>query len=215
MDDSQGMTSDFDRENLNEDVERMQTLWLNEINAPEILPYDDEMVAEMLDQIKNQQEYVDSVSEDKAALTEERAFINKLYQMEIDRLKYMVSSYLRTRLRKTEKFAQHILNDPVLTQRLSQKEIQFAKQYVMLFDNHVSELALARFPDEHRSLTAEGMVVEPDLDSFVFCESKESLGQLQCDDNGVEYISMHQGDRHVVRYRSVKNHVEEGQVGLL
>lgn len=69
---------------------------------------------------------MDSVSEDKDNLNEERAFVNKLYQvcrymlepvsslsvvfsrlfvrccekMEIDRLRYMVSSYLRTRLRK-------------------------------------------------------------------------------------------------------------------
>lgn len=40
------------------------------------------------------------MSESKDTLTEERAFVNKLYQMEIDRLRYMVASYLRTRLRK-------------------------------------------------------------------------------------------------------------------
>lgn len=76
--------------------------------------------------------------------------------MEIDRLRYMVASYLRTRLRKVclliwrigyrtskvssislnamllqiERFAQYILNDPLLVQRLSQKEAQFAKQCV-------------------------------------------------------------------------------------
>lgn len=69
-------------------------------NAPEILPYNEEMVTEMLEQIRNQQEYVDSVYEDRAQLTEEKSFVNKLYQMEIDRLRYTVSSYLRTRLRK-------------------------------------------------------------------------------------------------------------------
>ncbi|KAJ0399344.1 hypothetical protein P43SY_001533 [Pythium insidiosum] len=205
----------FDRENLNEDVERMKTLWINEANAPEVLPFDDEMVTEMLDQLKNQQEYVDSVAEDRATLNEERAFVNKLYQMEIDRLKFVLSSYLRTRLRKIERFAPHILSDPMLTQRLSQKEIQFAKQYAMLVENHVNELALGRFPDEHRSLDADGMVLEPDLDCFVFCESKAPLRQLQCDDRGVEFVSMQEGDRHVLRYRAVKVHVEEGQMALL
>jgi GINS complex subunit 4 len=58
------------------------------------------MVAEMLEQIRNQQDFVDSVFEERAQLTEEKSFVNKLYQMEIDRLRYMVSSYLRTRLRK-------------------------------------------------------------------------------------------------------------------
>lgn len=79
---SQAADDAFDRENLNEDVTRMRVLWTNEMarhpqahfyresqslrplshthirsfaqNAPELLPYDDEMVAEMLDQIRNQ-----------------------------------------------------------------------------------------------------------------------------------------------------------------
>lgn len=71
------MAAPFDRENLNEDVERMRSLWTNEMvcgrswgsalgcggrgsssddaqNSPEVLQYDDEMVSEMLDQIRNQ-----------------------------------------------------------------------------------------------------------------------------------------------------------------
>jgi GINS complex subunit 4 len=77
--------------------------------------------------------------------------------MEIDRLQYMVSSYLRTRLRKIEKFALHLLSDAVLSQRLSQKELNFAKQYVVLFETHVNDLALGKFAEEHRSITSEGM----------------------------------------------------------
>lgn len=106
--------------------------------------------------------------------------------MEIDRLRYMVASYLRTRLRKVrficqlgraqapsskrlsltnvdvfihqiEKFALHLLGDAVLMQRLSQKELSFAKQYVVLFETHVNDLALGKFAEEHRSITTEGM----------------------------------------------------------
>ena len=54
----------------------------------------------MLEQIRNQQEYIDAINDDREALTEQKSLVNKLYQMEIDRLRYMVSSYLRTRLRK-------------------------------------------------------------------------------------------------------------------
>lgn len=49
----------------------------------------------------------------------------------------------------------------------------------------------------------------------MFCESKASLGQLQCDDRGAEYITMRQGDRHVLRYRAVKAQVEDGSVALI
>lgn len=56
-----------------------------------------------------------------------------------------------------EKFALHVLADPALTQRLSPKELAFAKQYAVLFESHVTELALNKFADEHRSLTTDGM----------------------------------------------------------
>ncbi|KAL4162709.1 hypothetical protein PRNP1_003241 [Phytophthora ramorum] len=206
---------EFDRDNLNEDIVRMRSLWVNELNAPEILQYNDEMVSEMLEQIRNQQEYVDSVYEDRTQLTEEKSFINKLYQMEIDRLRYMVSSYLRTRLRKIENFAVHILGDAVLTQRLSMKERHFAQQFVMLLESHMNDLALGKFAEEHRSIAAKGMVPEPNLDTFVFCEAKDEVGGVQCDDKGDDFVQMHPVDRYVVRYRSVQSHVEAGGVELI
>lgn len=57
--------------------------------------------------------------------------------------------------------------------------------------------------------------MEPDLDTFVFCESKAALGQLQCDDRGAEYITLRNRDRHVLRYRAVKAQVEDGSVALI
>ncbi|ETO73641.1 hypothetical protein F441_10251 [Phytophthora nicotianae CJ01A1] len=205
---------EFDQENLNEDVQRMRTLWVNELNAPEILQYDEEMVSEMLEQIRNQQEYVDSVYEDRTQLTEEKSFVNKLYQMEIDRLRYMVSSYLRTRLRKIEKFAIHILQDEVLTQRLSVKERNFAQQFVMLFESHVNDLAIGKFSKDNRTLTADGMVSEPNLDSFVFCQGKEA-GGVQCDDKGGDFVQVTSSDRYILRYRSVQEHVQAGAIDLI
>ncbi|TDH70201.1 hypothetical protein CCR75_002224 [Bremia lactucae] len=205
---------EFDQDNLNEDIQRMRTLWVNEMNAPEILPYDEEMVTEMLEQIRNQQEYVDSVYEDRTQRTEEKSFVNKLYQMEIDRLRYMVTSYLRTRLHKIEEFAFYILKDSVQTQRLSAKERNFAQQYVMLYETHMCDVALGKFADENRTLTAEGMVATPDLDTFVFCQGKEA-GGVQCDDKGGDFVQVTSADRYVLRYRSVQNHVQAGKIDLI
>lgn len=192
----------------------MRTLWVNELNAPEILQYDDEMVSEMLEQIRNQQEYVDSVYEERAQLTEEKSFINKLYQMEIDRLRYIVSSYLRTRLRKIEKFAIHILLDEVLTQRLSVKERHFAQQFMMLYESHLNDLAIGKFSDDNKTLTADGMVAEPNLDGFVFCQGKVA-GGVQCDDKGGDFVQVTSEDRYVLRYRSVQEHVQAGAIDLI
>ncbi|CAH0515868.1 unnamed protein product [Peronospora belbahrii] len=180
---------EFDQNNLNDDITRMHILWVNELNAPEILQYNDDIISEMLEQIRNQQEYVDSVYEDRRQLIEEKSFVNKLYQMEIDRLRYMVSSYLRTRLHKIEKYAIHILENATLTQRLSTKERNFAQQFVTLYESHVNDLVLGKFDAEHRSLTAEDMVLKPNLDGFVFCQGKDA-GGVQCDDKATPQVKI-------------------------
>ncbi|CAI5740776.1 unnamed protein product [Hyaloperonospora brassicae] len=205
---------EWNAENLNEDVARMRTLWVNELHAPEILQYSDEMVSEMLEQIRNQQEYIDAINADREALTEQKSLVNKLYQMEIDRLRYMVSSYLRTRLRKIEKFALLILDDAGLTQRLSVQERDFAQRFVMLYESHVNDLALSKMDEESRSLSAEGMVLQPALDGFVFCQGKDA-GGVQCDDRGASFVQVTSSDRYVLRYRSVQTHVESGAIELL
>ncbi|CAI5740791.1 unnamed protein product [Hyaloperonospora brassicae] len=205
---------EWNAENLNEDVARMRTLWVNELHAPEILQYSDEMVSEMLEQIRNQQEYIDAINADREALTEQKSLVNKLYQMEIDRLRYMVSSYLRTRLRKIEKFALLILDDAGLTQRLSVQERDFAQRFVMLYESHVNDLALSKMDEESRSLSAEGMVLQPALDGFVFCQGKDA-GGVQCDDRGASFVQVTSSNRYVLRYRSVQTHVESGAIELL
>lgn len=69
-----------------------------------------------------------------------------------------------------EKFALHLLGDAVLVQRLSQKELNFAKQYVVLFENHVNDLALGKFAEEHRSIATEGMGASLSLSvAWVLC----------------------------------------------
>lgn len=56
---------------------------------------------------------------------------------------------------------------------------------------------------------------EPDLDCFVFCESKGNLGEVQCDERGATVMTLRTTDRHVMRYRSIKPYVEDGQVMLI
>lgn len=58
-------------------------------------------------------------------------------------------------------------------------------------------------------------MLEPDLDRFVFVESKGDLGEIVCDDRGVETINPHKNDRLVTRYRCTRTHVEEGTMALI
>eukprot|EP00752_Nemacystus_decipiens_P009708 g8669.t2 len=94
----------LDDSDLNEDVAKLRSAWRNEVSAPELLTLDEHLVSDLLQQVENQQEIVDD-----ARGSPEAAFSASLYQMELDRLRYSLSKYLRTRLRKVERDALHVL----------------------------------------------------------------------------------------------------------
>ncbi|KDO26986.1 hypothetical protein SPRG_07699 [Saprolegnia parasitica CBS 223.65] len=207
------LADEIPEESLNEDVDKLREAWVNELNAPEILDFKVELLSDMVEQVQNQQEYVEEIARDQANMTEERAFSNKLYQMEIDRIKYMIASYLRIRLSKIEQHTRHVLASSM--DRLSSAEIEYATKYLEMLDGHFHDLVLAKFPVEQRKLDADEMIDAPDLDTFVFCESKEDLGQVQCDDRGAEHIQVRQHNRHALRYRAIQSFVQDGTMTLL
>merc|ERR1711903_246066 len=103
--------------------------------------------------------------------------------MEVDRTKYMVKSYLRLRLGKIQKFPLHILSSAEYYNRLSKSEYNFVKRYVDLIDKHYKAAVLDKLPEAFREWTTRAddvnMIVEPKLDTFVFCRVNEELGEVQ------------------------------------
>ncbi|KAF0700581.1 Aste57867_8917 [Aphanomyces stellatus] len=204
---------DFPQENLNEDVEYLRIAWSNELNSPELLSFQSDLISDMVEQVQNQQSFVDEIAADTEALNDERAFTNKLYQMEIDRIKYMIASYLRLRLMKIEQHTAHVLKES--KDKLSQGETEYAEQYQQLYESHCKDLLLSKFPDDHNGLNDDNMVDKPELDTFVFCQSLEDNGNIQVDDRGAEHVNARKDDRHVLRYRAVAALVDEGKMKLL
>ncbi|KAJ8935672.1 hypothetical protein NQ314_012693 [Rhamnusium bicolor] len=108
-------------------IELMEEAWINEKFAPEILPHKSELVEALLGQISHMEENLRDV--------ESIDFKNSIHQLEVDRLRFLVSSYLRTRLEKIETYVAHILQQE--EQRiergnelyLTEQELQFAKNF--------------------------------------------------------------------------------------
>jgi hypothetical protein len=74
---------------------RMKRIWLNEQYSPELLPFEKDIVNEFLHRLEIQQQKVAASPQ-----TVDTRFIFNLYQMELERMKYLVVSYLRIRLIK-------------------------------------------------------------------------------------------------------------------
>ena len=75
-----GMLLSAEDGNVNEDISKLREAWVAESTCPELRQFDDVLVEDVLEQIRNQQQGVDEADEGT-----DEAFTATLYQMEIDR----------------------------------------------------------------------------------------------------------------------------------
>lgn len=87
---------DKDAEAGEDDTRALLRTWLNERTAPVLLPYATVTIGNILELLANQTALLMEQQGD----TVNAAYVGCLYQMEIERLKFMVASYLKCRLRK-------------------------------------------------------------------------------------------------------------------
>jgi uncharacterized protein YecA (UPF0149 family) len=84
----------------NTDVAQLRKAWESESVCPEVLPFERELVEVITELVSNQEDVLEDIEQ-----TSDQAFSANLYQMEIERIKFSLAKYLRTRLLKIEKFA--------------------------------------------------------------------------------------------------------------
>ena len=163
--DMDGAFDDMDDEDVS-DVLVLTKAVLSERGSPQILPFEN-VVNDLNRVVVHQQKMVDEALEDPER-SEDEKFAASLYQMEIDRIKYLVSSYLRTRLRKIQLFPAHIFKSD-LKARLSRAELKFLSKYVGMMEQHLHDSALREIPENFQSIYDNGeqtgipMIPSPNL----------------------------------------------------
>jgi len=145
-----------------------------------------------------------------------------LHQMEVERIKYVLSSYLRCRLKKIEKhygyFLKQYENGEV--EKLSPNELKFLKTYKEITDDHVNESLLKHMPKVIRTnFDLASKVKQPNMDAYVFTQTKDQVEGLVVDpetnDQVEDTIDMNVGEQFLIRYRLVEELVEQGKVILI
>jgi GINS complex subunit 4 len=134
-----------------------------------------------------------------------------IYQMELDRIKFSLTSYLRCRLRKIERHARFVLNTPELHTRLSPAELTYLEQYLQITDKALHAMLLSRLPEHLRGLSEPDMRDEPDLDQYVFALLQDSAA---VQDNQ-ERLELTLGDLVVIKYRTVQELVLQRRAILM
>lgn len=198
------------------DVELLKRAWRNEKSSPEILQFQASLVQRSREQIQLMEETIEEFTRNGFD-----PLIVSVYQMDMDRAQYMLRSYLRTRLQKIEKDMIHISKTD-LWNRLSKEEEGFAKRCYENMKSYLDESVLSKLPSGYQSdlkqsnaSEEDDMVPEPNLDTFVFCKSESSIGAIPLDDSADEIVDLVAGDLYVLRYKSIKPFVENGQIDLV
>ncbi|KAJ4900772.1 DNA replication protein-related [Raphanus sativus] len=211
-------SADFESLLSTSDVELLKRAWRNEKAAPEILPYQGDLVERAKGQIELVEGNIEDYVEDGID-----PLVVSLYQMDLDRTQFLLRSYLRVRLLKIEKFMFHILKSEEAESRLSEQEKAFARRCAADLTKHFEESVLLKLPENYQTVQKQSlisdeddMVPEPNLDTFVVCRSKNSL-KLNLYEEGETpvILDLDRGEPSFVRYRAVKRAFESGEVELI
>lgn len=135
----------------------------NERLCPEILPHCTEMVDLMLGQIGHMEHNLSSFDSND--------FRTILHKMELERIRYILASYLRCRLKKIEEYTKHILDEEAqrsdIHKRLTPGELKYAKEYHEIVENHLFQVATRHMPANMQQNDDQMRVVRPNMMSHV------------------------------------------------
>ncbi|TIA87159.1 hypothetical protein E3P99_03345 [Wallemia hederae] len=189
--------------------------WVAERGAPVLLEWQGEMVDEVMSQVEEQTKIVDSLKSDDRS-TDEEHFQLILVQTEVERAKYVITSYVRARLSKIEEFAQYITLNPASHRNLSGIELSHARKYWRLVETHYQTSILQGLPTAMRGLddnhNGKSMIAEPDQDTAVFIRARRNVGEVQLPQQSIQ---LEKNDNYLVRYRDVAYLIASGAVEIV
>jgi len=141
-----------------------------------------------------------------------------LAQTEIERVKFVVRSYVRTRLFKIEKYARYILANPQVQTKLSEMELKHAQSYAELLTTHFTESILKSLPLQQRSLQENAafmpsMISAPDLMKPVFVHARKDCAPVVLPDGST--MEMHKGQISLTQYHVIEQLLVRGEVELV
>ncbi|XP_029618761.1 DNA replication complex GINS protein SLD5 isoform X1 [Salmo trutta] len=202
-------------------IGNLEEAWLNEKFSPELLENKSERVECVMEQLTHMEANLQRVRKGDMKAS--------VHRMEIDRIRYVLSSYLRSRLQKIEKFFPHVLEKEKSrvegdTSFLSPEEFAFAKEYLANTETYLKAVALKHMPPNLQTVDMlkageAWQVPEPCLDSFVFLRVRARqdniLVEPETDDQREYVVDLDEGSQHLMRYRTIAPLVSSGVVQLI
>ncbi|KAJ3052850.1 GINS complex subunit, partial [Rhizoclosmatium hyalinum] len=157
-----------------DDIQLLTQAWINERGAPEILAFEGQVIDRLLELLRAQEEHVEELSNDDA---NDIDFVRSVYLHEADRVKFVLQSYLRTRLFKIEQKTLAILKSPEYQACLSESELAYAQRFNQIVqETYEKSFLLDSLPPSLQSMDDPNIVGAPDLNQAVFFRTKVDFG---------------------------------------
>lgn len=193
-------------------LKSLEDAWLNEKLSPEILPHKNEQVECMMEQIHHMEENLKKLDKND--------FRVGLHKLELDRIRYLITSYLRTRVDKIEAFTLKILEDESVRdpseRYLSTGEFMFAREYISNMNTHFKSLFVG-LPENLQDLHTSQIMIKPNLESHLFVRANGNVNGVIVDDgeNREEEVNLEERSQHILPYNSVAEYVKSGKIQLI
>ncbi|XP_023337097.1 DNA replication complex GINS protein SLD5 [Eurytemora carolleeae] len=214
------LTDIFDDSRVEEEVEeltaeevlaKLQEAWINEKNSPELLEPKMEIVECMLEQISTMNDNLETLAKGDIRIS--------LHKMELSRIRFLINSYLRTRLDKIQNnfyfYSQGTADNP---SKLSKEESEFLAKYQESVGELFHTLCLRHLPGSFDLGKTGIKPPQPNFQSAVFIKVLQDIDGLEIRDGAGagrdETIDLEVGEQHLVQYSSVSHLVEGGAVRL-
>ncbi|KAJ7086486.1 hypothetical protein B0H15DRAFT_844927 [Mycena belliarum] len=198
-------------------LEKLTRHWMNERHAPDILPAQDRLLSSLLDHIRRQSDTIQLLRGDPSSSEEDHIRI-MLAQTEVERVKFIVRSYVRTRLFKIENYARYIIANEVVQRRITAAERDYASRHAHLIDRHFYSSVLQSLPesqaglDDVPSFIMPPMITEPETTRAVFAHARKDTIARTPEGKTVDLA---QGSLTLLSFAAVADLVASGDVELV
>ena len=204
-------STQIEPDDYNSDIKEIEAAIIKERYSCQIFPYLKEPMERIMKLITNQETSING----RDVKSEEVFYLN-IYKMELERVKFIVKSYLRARLAKFHKYLLLIVNKD-FGEFLSLEEFNYVSKLYTLRACYFNDEILKNIPDDYGYNMLKGdmkadMIVYPSENEWVAAKSLKLITEL----SGVSMpTTIKVGEKIMIPFKNIKQDVFEGGMALL
>ncbi|XP_054168642.1 DNA replication complex GINS protein SLD5-like [Oppia nitens] len=210
---SQVTLNEYDNyETPKEVYQRLIQLINNQMNSPQVLPYNELVIECVIEQIQHMTENLKRLS------SKLDQFCIEQHTTELSRLSYASHQYLRVRLNKIELNSNWLIqtlqtNYKFVDKLLSKNEMKYLDNYVTSVDTYLNQSVLGRLPFNRTSIMNYKTIDLPNNDdnqwhkTYVFVKAMKATQVLVDDASGQQTVHLDANSQHFLPYTAVRRHL--------